>query len=110
MLDRKECVIEWSLFFKQKTAYEMRISDWSSDVGSSDLPSRGRRVFFLLFRTRPPFRIGERPAQRDMQVGILGRAAKRDAVREIVARPMIIAAEKFQIGSALCRARGWQFV
>src|SRR3546814_7277876 len=29
-------------FFKQKTAYEMRISDWSSDVCSSDL-STGRR-------------------------------------------------------------------
>src|SRR3546814_2723135 len=36
----------WSLysifyvfFFKQKTAYEMRISDWSSDVCSSDLLS-----------------------------------------------------------------------
>src|SRR3546814_17015224 len=29
-------------FFKQKTAYEMRISDWSSDVCSSDLD----RVFF----------------------------------------------------------------
>src|SRR3546814_6801613 len=27
-------------FFKQKTAYEMRISDWSSDVCSSDLPVR----------------------------------------------------------------------
>src|SRR3546814_9912645 len=27
-------------FFKQKTAYEMRISDWSSDVCSSDLPDR----------------------------------------------------------------------
>src|SRR3546814_3061552 len=27
-------------FFKQKTAYEMRISDWSSDVCSSDLVSR----------------------------------------------------------------------
>src|SRR3546814_9900927 len=27
-------------FFKQKTAYEMRISDWSSDVCSSDLPAR----------------------------------------------------------------------
>src|SRR3546814_6745709 len=28
----------WALFFcKQKTAYEMRISDWSSDVCSSDL-------------------------------------------------------------------------
>src|SRR3546814_18840297 len=26
-------------FFKQKTAYEMRISDWSSDVCSSDLPA-----------------------------------------------------------------------
>src|SRR3546814_7119184 len=25
------------LFFKQKTAYDMRISDWSSDVCSSDL-------------------------------------------------------------------------
>src|SRR3546814_4972778 len=25
------------IFFKQKTAYEMRISDWSSDVCSSDL-------------------------------------------------------------------------
>src|SRR3546814_3434342 len=27
-------------FFKQKTAYEMRISDWSSDVCSSDLGAR----------------------------------------------------------------------
>src|SRR3546814_1133072 len=30
------------LFFKQKTAYEMRISDWSSDVCSSDLSLFGR--------------------------------------------------------------------
>src|SRR3546814_16977924 len=29
-------------FFKQKTAYEMRISDWSSDVCSSDLPAQQR--------------------------------------------------------------------
>src|SRR3546814_1099899 len=29
-------------FFKQKTAYEMRISDWSSDVCSSDLHARDR--------------------------------------------------------------------
>src|SRR3546814_18971239 len=28
------------IFFKQKTAYEMRISDWSSDVCSSDLKRR----------------------------------------------------------------------
>src|SRR3546814_20782990 len=30
-------------FFKQKTAYEMRISDWSSDVCSSDLVINGDR-------------------------------------------------------------------
>src|SRR3546814_1781934 len=43
-------------FFKQKTAYEMRISDWSSDVCSSDL------------------RIGVRPdmaAVREIAVGLL---------------------------------------
>src|SRR3546814_3108570 len=36
-------------FFKQKTAYEMRISDWSSDVCSSDLQAetaRGREALF----------------------------------------------------------------
>src|SRR3546814_7892671 len=31
-------------FFKQKTAYEMRISDWSSDVCSSDLRLLQRAV------------------------------------------------------------------
>src|SRR3546814_6505509 len=32
------CECSWEFFFfKQKTAYEMRISDWSSDVCSSDL-------------------------------------------------------------------------
>src|SRR3546814_2276424 len=36
------CICNWLyfvlfFFFKQKTAYEMRISDWSSDVCSSDL-------------------------------------------------------------------------
>src|SRR3546814_5701347 len=30
-------LVFWFFFFKQKTAYEMRISDWSSDVCSSDL-------------------------------------------------------------------------
>src|SRR3546814_2222329 len=35
------------LFFKQKTAYEMRISDWSSDVCSSDLPLKGFRRLHL---------------------------------------------------------------
>src|SRR3546814_3948153 len=33
----RECVLAVVVFCKQKTAYEMRISDWSSDVCSSDL-------------------------------------------------------------------------
>src|SRR3546814_2123113 len=38
-----EEVVDVSFFFKQKTAYEKRISDWSSDVCSSDLlPERSR--------------------------------------------------------------------
>src|SRR3546814_11595084 len=37
-------------FFKQKTAYEMRISDWSSDVCSSDLPVAGNTA-------RPQYRL-----------------------------------------------------
>src|SRR3546814_5434837 len=32
-------ILFYFFFFKQKTAYEMRISDWSSDVCSSDLPA-----------------------------------------------------------------------
>src|SRR3546814_5071063 len=41
-------VVSFIFFFKQKTAYEMRISDWSSDVCSSDLGGvsvEGDRVF-----------------------------------------------------------------
>src|SRR3546814_996163 len=37
-------------FFKQKTAYEMRISDWSSDVCCSDLkvPIKSRMIVILI--------------------------------------------------------------
>src|SRR3546814_8474349 len=48
------------VFFKQKTAYEMRISDWSSDVCSSDL--RGAPG-------QPRDRIGDAVAERDSFVG-----------------------------------------
>src|SRR3546814_14112676 len=50
-------------FFKQKTAYEMRISDWSSDVCSSDLSSAALPIFgefmanALSGKEVPPFRI-----------------------------------------------------
>src|SRR3546814_6089029 len=46
------------LLFKQKTAYEMRISDWSSDVCSSDLPA-GR---VAQRSTSPPPAAPPRPA------------------------------------------------
>src|SRR3546814_5320209 len=36
-------IFHFFCFFKQKTAYEMRISDWSSDVCSSDLPGEMRQ-------------------------------------------------------------------
>src|SRR3546814_4176411 len=35
-------LFDFFFFFKQKTAYEMRISDWSSDVCSSDLAAGWR--------------------------------------------------------------------
>src|SRR3546814_9273417 len=57
-------------FFKQKTAYEMRISDWSSDVCSSDLvAARGRRDY------------------RVRSVSITSFSAGYGAVREIVRDP-----------------------
>src|SRR3546814_3499355 len=57
-------------FFKQKTAYEMRISDWSSDVCSSDLPSIGSRggAIWQRFRRISPRRQDRSPiAGRDLR-------------------------------------------
>src|SRR3546814_16717032 len=51
-------------FFKQKTAYEMRISDWSSDVCSSDLRVKhSDGLLTLLLRARMPERYGRTMAQ-----------------------------------------------
>src|SRR3546814_3717775 len=72
-------------FFKQKTAYEMRISDWSSDVCSSDL--RGSR--------------------RSLQKPVRNRARSASA-------PSAPACNKHrrspQIGRASCRERVCQYV
>src|SRR3546814_5707336 len=47
-------------FFKQKTAYEMRISDWSSDVCSSDLAiEAGAATVTLRTRAEHAVRIGD---------------------------------------------------
>src|SRR3546814_2360709 len=44
------CIV---FFFKQKTAYEMRISDWSSDVCSSDLRNACSARSLCLFAAAP---------------------------------------------------------
>src|SRR3546814_8804213 len=44
-------------FFKQTTAYEMRISDWSSDVSSSDLVTRAVAFGPLSLRERAGVRV-----------------------------------------------------
>src|SRR3546814_4081200 len=49
-------------FVKQKTAYEMRISDWSSDVCSSDLQSR-------FVKCERPLRAGPIEGARDPVAG-----------------------------------------
>src|SRR3546814_4426701 len=51
------CCVSFFFFFKQKTAYEMRISDWSSDVCSSDLDYA--EVIFTQIRAH----LGDRPLQ-----------------------------------------------
>src|SRR3546814_9461250 len=48
-------------FFKQKTAYEMRISDWSSDVCSSDLRSDVRRTPVQLGTGSPKYQYPRSP-------------------------------------------------
>src|SRR3546814_7853324 len=57
-------------FFKQKTAYEMRISDWSSDVCSSDLI----HLNYIPGSYRPP--LGEtEPPLTEAETAFLQRAA-----------------------------------
>src|SRR3546814_16762354 len=59
-------LIVFFFFFKQKTAYEMRISDWSSDVCSSDLSVKSPCILRRILRTglpRPPLWPGLRLAK-----------------------------------------------
>src|SRR3546814_4928994 len=96
-------------FFKQKTAYEMRISDWSSDVCSSDL---ARDV------EPAPAALGVVPALEQQALRVV---AQEDELRPFgvgeagrVLRPLdvrLAAAMEFgQIGRASCRASVCQYV
>src|SRR3546814_7078032 len=68
-----EYIVYVFFFFKQKTAYEMRISDWSSDVCSSDL-TRTRR-------TRWPRRSARRRDGGGDRGGISGQRARGALLR-----------------------------
>src|SRR3546814_2381932 len=52
------CLCLVFFFFKQKTAYEMRISDWSSDVCSSDLGFIRPTLFRIRHRSDKPPSVG----------------------------------------------------
>src|SRR3546814_6782614 len=67
-------------FFKQKTAYEMRISDWSSDVCSSDL-GRQRRRQRDAARPHRAVAFGQRGRA---VAGVLGGGGKRGHVPSII--------------------------
>src|SRR3546814_9164616 len=87
-------------FFKQKTAYEMRISDWSSDVCSSDLDvdaqlTAGPDAVLLHDLREGKFAPGECPAdvaqvvedglgRADGAAGEIGRASCRERVCQYV--------------------------
>src|SRR3546814_2934954 len=83
-------------FFKQKTAYEMRISDWSSDVCSSDLPAGEDIVFFGPFGQRLPAVVAFEEERLGLEVPV-------DHAREIVALAERVAQHAHQRGLALDR-------
>src|SRR3546814_5761839 len=95
-------------FFKQKTAYEMRISDWSSDVCSSDLQYCGAH------RPRPAGLPPHHGAQDGQPVPLALRAGRRLRLARAPLgatrppRPGAIAPGTgwaTEIGSASCRER-----
>src|SRR3546814_8321904 len=97
----ESCVWFLFFFFKQKTAYEMRISDWSSDVCSSDL---GRR--------RTEAQSGEDAVQIALQfVGGLRGFVNLCLGAFCAGRPAaFLPACRTKIGRASCRARVCQYV
>src|SRR3546814_2670629 len=100
MLVADNCLLLCIFFFKQKTAYEMRISDWSSDVCSSDLEADQRLERFALGHVRE--------ASRD--VDGLGRVAQCLGPR-VLERPRLVQGlHELQIGRASCRERVGQYV
>src|SRR3546814_9899327 len=72
----------WFFFFKQKTAYEMRISDWSSDVCSSDLSCQGVVLRMSAQHTHPGGHDGQGTAQVVQAAQGAGLRGPPDAARQ----------------------------
>src|SRR3546814_8647120 len=89
-------------FFKQKTAYEMRISDWSSDVCSSDLPDSFLRVAGVVEHLVTL-------AVDDIEVEVLEDAAE-GSLHLRPSKPSIGILSIEEIGRASCRERVCQYV
>src|SRR3546814_7237400 len=83
--------------FKQKTAYEMRISDWSSDVCSSDL-RRAERANLLGYPNHAAYSLEDQTAHTteavNKMLGDLAPAAVANARREAADMQKLIDAEK----------------
>src|SRR3546814_1001768 len=90
-------------FFKQKTAYEMRISDWSSDVCSSDLVMRLGRGFVARAAVAEIVAVEDARFFEQPHGAVNGR--DRDAAVDL--RCAFI---EGQIGRASCRERVCQYV
>src|SRR3546814_6197253 len=73
-------------FFKQKTAYEMRISDWSSDVCSSDLRGRVMANRAVISNGLATMSVANEwmPTIRAVVFGKIGRASCRERVCQYV--------------------------
>src|SRR3546814_9958726 len=99
-------------FFKQKTAYEMRISDWSSDVCSSDLHRIIGRSPLLGFTDAPGDRIWIRLEPRLISVRSQVRRAHQGwrYLADEDAPPDLDGHEDDKIGRASCRERVCQYV
>src|SRR3546814_2603288 len=89
-------------FFKQKTAYEMRISDWSSDVCSSDLVKDNFAVPVYAYQVSGEYAMIEAAAA----VG----AGDRDALVLETLLAFRRAGASGEIGRASCRERVCQYV
>src|SRR3546814_1759060 len=101
------CCFALVFFFKQKTAYEMRISDWSSDVCSSDLAEGvlGRLEAAELGDVGAG---GEGLVARPAQHQRPGIALAGGTLADL--RQTLVHAEGEQIGRASCRERVCQYV